>query len=112
MKKFTENNEFDEMKGDIKDNLKEIWGKSLDFVHVSITKYYPTNVANYSIILSIYKKISNKSYDDFNSLFTFLNKLNLKYELNNSSQLIITCTELGEILNELEMITKSKKYNL
>jgi len=112
MKKFTENIVYDKQKDNVIRYIMEIWGEKLDIRNIGITKYFPKNIANYSILVNLYRQINNNSYYDFNNLFVFLNKHNLEYELSNGAQLIIICVELDDILNDLEFLVKSKKYNL
>ena len=88
-----------------------IWGTKLNMDLPNIVIYYPKTEPMFSIIMSVKKKISENTLDDFNELFNMLKRLKAKFNLNDN-QLLITINDLIPLIEELTLISNSKKFNI
>ena len=105
MRKFLERLETDDNKELLETLFYDIWcGSNKLITSIGVTVVYPRSTL-------IPKKITDVSYDDFNKLFMFLKKINVKFVFKGS-QLDITIIDIDNFIKELQELKDIKSYNL
>jgi len=110
MRKFLERLETDDNKKLLETLFYDVWCEKL-ITSVGVTVIYPRSTPVFSLLALISKKITDVSFDDFNKLFMFLKKTNVKFVFK-SSQLDITIIDIDNFIKELKQLKDIKSYNL
>ena len=110
--KFNEDNFSDEyVRVECRDLFKNLWSEKLQLGVISITGNHVIN--NFSLRVSIYEELNNKTYKIFNELFEFLDQLNMKFEINHEQwKIIIDIKNMDEFINEMKIRLNINKYNI
>jgi len=110
--KFNEDNFSDEyVRVECRDLFKNLWSEKLQLGVISITGNHVIN--NFSLRVSIYEELNNKTYKIFNELFEFLDSLNIKFTIANEFKITIHINNnITEFINKMKLISDSNTYNL
>lgn len=114
MRKFqeiVENAKFDEIRDNCKELFFEVWHDKLLITKLEIQSL---NVDNeYSrLYVKVFNSFNDHYYKNFRLLFDMLDKLNIKFDYNSGHDINIYIDDIQEFIDELELTTDTKKYNL
>lgn len=111
--KFNESSETDAIKNEVKELFLNIWGSKLNLDYVSVSVYYPSKNAEYSIVISTKNIIDNDTYENFFELFNFLNASNVVFQNSRvSSQISMVVRDIDTFLKKMREKNDIKNYNL
>lgn len=66
---------------------------------------------DYEVYFKLGGIINNRTFEKFHDFFSFLNKLNVDFKLDEI-HFYLTITNIEEIINEMIIMLESNKYNL